>query len=289
MEDHKPKVIFYSELIDFMHKYNLAEEMAEPRAVNISVFQHHILARIRSHAETVERAWLGSAASIKIELEGVLSQVWKLIREDNDMLDKMQRAIADGTLQTDGPENESVQLRWTIADLDDEEFLRLLEEKLSGSGHLRDIRMLMDPIMGVDDREPGPRSDRESDSDDSYTESEWVRARHAMMGVRKIVRTEKQYLRHLIAFLGDEDAVRMSSILAEHLPQMLETSRRFCACLEEDPSAKGVSEAFLDMEEALDTTFVQWSSARRAVMIMLMPILRADYLAKILQQMNRIV
>lgn len=51
----------------------------------------------------------------------------------------------------------------------------------------------------------------------------------------------------------------MSSILAEHLPRLIETSRVFCSGLEEDPSAWGVSKAFLGAEEQLEATLVQWS------------------------------
>ncbi|CAE7217095.1 unnamed protein product [Rhizoctonia solani] len=159
------------------------------------------------------------------------------------------------------PRRTSSQRRWTIADMDDEEFLRQLEHKLSGAGgRLRKSRMLEDFAMGVDGNDLGPEDDRDSDSDDSIAEREWVRARRAMMCVREIVRTEKSYMRHLIAFVGSEDAIGISPILVEHLPRLIETSRIFCARLEEDPSAKGVSEAFLALEEVLDTAFVQWSS-----------------------------
>ncbi|CAE6416476.1 unnamed protein product [Rhizoctonia solani] len=159
------------------------------------------------------------------------------------------------------PRRTSSQRRWTIADMDDEEFLRQLEDKLSGAGgRLRKSRMLEDFAMGVDGNDLGPEDDRDSDSDDSVAEREWIRARRGLMCVREIVRTEKSHMRHLIAFISSEDFVGMSPILVEHLPRLIETSRLFCARLEEDPSAKGVSEAFLEFEEMLDSTFVQWSS-----------------------------
>ncbi|KAL5640324.1 hypothetical protein ACGC1H_007556 [Rhizoctonia solani] len=159
------------------------------------------------------------------------------------------------------PRRTSSQRRWTIADMDDEEFLRQLEVKLSGAGgRLRKSRMLEDFAMGVDGNDLMPEDDQDSDSDDSVAEREWIRARRAMMCVREIVRTEKSYMRHLIAFVGGEDITGMSPTLVEHLPRLIETSRIFCARLEEDPSAKGVSEAFLALESVLDATFVQWSS-----------------------------
>ncbi|CAE6406680.1 unnamed protein product [Rhizoctonia solani] len=161
------------------------------------------------------------------------------------------------------PRRTSSQRRWTIADIDDEEFLRQLEAKLSGvGGRLRQSRMLEDFAMGVDGDviDLGPEDEQHSNSDDSLAEREWARARRAMMCVREIVRTEKSYMRHLNGFLNSQDGAGVSLILAEHLPRLIEASRIFCARLEEDPSAKGVSNAFLAVEEVLDSTFVQWSA-----------------------------
>lgn len=160
-------------------------------------------------------------------------------------------------------DSTSRQRRWTVADLDDEEFLRQLEIRLSGAGgRLRQSRMLLDFAMGAEStRGPELGDYEDSDTDDNIAEREWVRARRAMMCVREIVRTEKSYLQHLVGFLNNEDASTMSSILAEHLPRLIETSRLFCSKLEEDPSAYGVSRAFVDLQEQLEATFVQWSSA----------------------------
>jgi hypothetical protein len=145
---------------------------------------------------------------------------------------------------------------------------------------MRQSRMLEDFAMGVDGDviDLGPEDEQHSHSDDSLAEREWARARRAMMCVREIVRTEKSYMRHLNGFLNSEvsvefqnlsacfdtfglvqDSAGVSPILAEHLPRLIETSRMFCARLEEDPSAKGVSNAFLAVEEVLDFVFVQWS------------------------------
>ncbi|KAG9087603.1 hypothetical protein FS749_002806 [Ceratobasidium sp. UAMH 11750] len=51
----------------------------------------------------------------------------------------------------------------------------------------------------------------------------------------------------------------MSSVLLEHLPRLVETSRIFTAHLEEDPSAWGVSVAFLAVEKQLEHVLVEWS------------------------------
>lgn len=89
--------------------------------------------------------------------------------------------------------------------MDDEEFLRQLEAKLSGAGgRLRKSRMLEEFVMGVDQNGAEPEDIQASDSDGSVAEREWVRARRAMMCVREIVRTEKSYLRHLVGFYTGE-------------------------------------------------------------------------------------
>ncbi|KAG8729218.1 hypothetical protein FRC12_021172, partial [Ceratobasidium sp. 428] len=86
------------------------------------------------------------------------------------------------------PRRTSSQRRWTIADIDDDEFLRQLEAKLSGS-RLRKSRVLEEFAMGADqqetldvDAEPDPGSE----TDDSVAEREWAKARRAMMCVREI-------------------------------------------------------------------------------------------------------
>ncbi|CAE7230478.1 unnamed protein product [Rhizoctonia solani] len=81
-----PDTIFKSggaELVCFKPNY---EEQHETRGV--VNFQAHVLDRIRIHAQEVEKKLLGSAAHIQTELEDVLSQVWKMIREDNSISQK---------------------------------------------------------------------------------------------------------------------------------------------------------------------------------------------------------
>ncbi|KAG8684797.1 hypothetical protein FRC08_013481 [Ceratobasidium sp. 394] len=161
------------------------------------------------------------------------------------------------------PRRTSSQRRWTIADIDDDEFLRQLEVKLSGSGsRLRKSRVLEEFAMGADQSHEDTAADAEADlgseTDDSAAEREWARARRAMMCVREIVRTEKSYLRHMMGFLDSDQSV-MSSVLLEHLPRLVETSRIFTAHLEEDPSAWGVSVAFLAVEKQLEHVLVEWS------------------------------
>ncbi|KAG8735162.1 hypothetical protein FRC10_010917 [Ceratobasidium sp. 414] len=51
--------------------------------MSVSKLQHHLLTRIRLHAERVELFRLGSAARIQDELEDRMSQVWALVRPDD--------------------------------------------------------------------------------------------------------------------------------------------------------------------------------------------------------------
>jgi hypothetical protein len=91
--------------------------------------------------------------------------------------------------------------------MDDDEFLRQLEAKLSGSGsRLRKSRVLEEFAMGADQGAEYVEDpvDPGSETDDSMAEREWVKARRAMMCVREIVRTEKSYLRHLVGFCNGD-------------------------------------------------------------------------------------
>ncbi|CAE6441699.1 unnamed protein product [Rhizoctonia solani] len=68
------------------------------QTINVSEFQLHLLSRIRAYTNDVERAWMGSAHLMKIELENTLSQVWKLIREDHGMVEKTKQSLVDSGL-----------------------------------------------------------------------------------------------------------------------------------------------------------------------------------------------
>ncbi|CAE7055390.1 unnamed protein product [Rhizoctonia solani] len=75
----KPKV-------DFFAKYGSQEKSDSETIV---LFQDHILERIKIHAQEVERNWLGSAVDLQAQLEDVLSLVWKRIREDESLTEKV--------------------------------------------------------------------------------------------------------------------------------------------------------------------------------------------------------
>ncbi|KAG8746058.1 hypothetical protein FRC11_012869, partial [Ceratobasidium sp. 423] len=100
IEEQKPKVKFCSKVSTILgpHTYQAAtnyvsthamvQEQAEPKLINISAFQGHVLSRIKAYSEGVELAWLGSAIELETELQNALSEVWRLIREDGNLLEK---------------------------------------------------------------------------------------------------------------------------------------------------------------------------------------------------------
>ncbi|KAG9122590.1 hypothetical protein FRC07_000970 [Ceratobasidium sp. 392] len=60
------------------------ENSSTHTAMSVSAFQEHLLERIRLHSERVESFGLGNAARIRNELEDKMSQVWALIRNNDD-------------------------------------------------------------------------------------------------------------------------------------------------------------------------------------------------------------
>ncbi|CAE6517557.1 unnamed protein product [Rhizoctonia solani] len=82
-EIFKPKV-------DFIAKYGQQEKLDSK---TVALFQDHIIERIKIHAQEVERNWLGSAVDLQAQLEDVLSLVWKRIREDDSLTEKVVKQL----------------------------------------------------------------------------------------------------------------------------------------------------------------------------------------------------
>ncbi|KEP55469.1 tyrosine kinase catalytic domain protein [Rhizoctonia solani 123E] len=58
-------------------------------------FQDHILARIESHAKLVDSVLLGSATEIRTQLEHKMTEIWRLIRNQNDGDPQFARSVFD--------------------------------------------------------------------------------------------------------------------------------------------------------------------------------------------------
>ncbi|KIJ53476.1 hypothetical protein M422DRAFT_241718 [Sphaerobolus stellatus SS14] len=88
---------------------------------------------------------------------------------------------------------------------------------------------------------------------------EWLGARKALLVCREIVRTEKTYREGLIKLQRGETLKRPPPLLLQYLPALISASEELSARLTEDPSAWGVSVAFIGAEETLEVAFVAWS------------------------------
>ncbi|KAG9096043.1 hypothetical protein FRC06_009132, partial [Ceratobasidium sp. 370] len=65
------------------HALRAAFQTSDTRLVSLSLFQKHLLNRIRLHAQRVESFKLGRATRIQDDLEDKISQVWVLVRNDD--------------------------------------------------------------------------------------------------------------------------------------------------------------------------------------------------------------
>ncbi|CAL1694549.1 unnamed protein product [Somion occarium] len=117
---------------------------------------------------------------------------------------------------------------------------------------------------GDESEEEEPLSDEEEDDfDDSSDDSDWKIARRALLCCRELVLTERTYQSHLRTLLsGDISPTsqhsRVPALVLSYLPALLNASQAFLARVEDDPSAWGVSAAWLGCEEELESAFVGW-------------------------------
>ena len=81
-------------------------------------------------------------------------------------------------------------------------------------------------------------------------------------------RTEHTYLNQMSRFMTDSvhDA-STPSLLAKHLPLLISASQAFCNRLVEDPSAWGVSAAFVTVESVLEQVFVDYCGVVGQIML----------------------
>jgi len=97
-----------------------------------------------------------------------------------------------------------------------------------------------------------------------------MKARRAMLCVREIMRTETSYRGHLVKVWETESANPSPSMPAAffaHLPALIAASASLSRHLEEDPSAYGVSTAFLSAADELEKALVAWCGVVGQVMI----------------------
>ncbi|KAG9121022.1 hypothetical protein FRC07_003197 [Ceratobasidium sp. 392] len=216
----------------------------------------------RYKGQAAETATMPSSKSTPGEhMPGYLPLVQAPFEYEPLFLSALDLGSAQDEIQTGIPRLTSLRRRWTLADVDDKEFLRQLEANLIHDGnHVNRSRVLEEFVMGTNqsNADVEPEVDPGYETDESATERDCARARRAILCVREIVRTERSYLQSMMSLLNENQS-NMSPILLEHLPYLIKISAQFTVRLEEDPSVWGVSTAFLAVEEQLEDVLVKWS------------------------------
>ncbi|KAI0639953.1 hypothetical protein C8Q77DRAFT_98327 [Trametes polyzona] len=114
--------------------------------------------------------------------------------------------------------------------------------------------------VGHFDRElDGDNSDEEALSDED-DEEDWKTARQVLFCCRELVQTERNYQARLRELASTELSSYYASLVCRHVPALLKVSETLLAHLIDDPSAWGVSAAFIGCEEELEKALVAWSS-----------------------------
>ncbi|KAI0673676.1 hypothetical protein C8Q78DRAFT_1067958 [Trametes maxima] len=113
--------------------------------------------------------------------------------------------------------------------------------------------------VGPFDRELDGESDDETLSDED-NEEDWKTARQVLFCCRELVQTERNYQARLRELASTELSPHYASLIAQHIPALLRVSATLLAHLVDDPSAWGVSAAFIGCEEELEAALVAWSA-----------------------------
>lgn len=93
---------------------------------------------------------------------------------------------------------------------------------------------------------------------DEEDDAGWKSARRALLCCRELVRTERNYQSRLRQLLAGETDTPPPAIVLTYVPALLKASEALLARLEDDPSAWGVSVAFVGVEEDIEAAFVAW-------------------------------
>ncbi len=102
-------------------------------------------------------------------------------------------------------------------------------------------------------------------------EAAWKMQKRALLSSREVILTERSYLYQLTRFhsavIGGYAASYCPDILLEYLPQLIQTSQLFSSFMEEDPSAWGVSAAFISAADVLERTLVAYCAVAGDIML----------------------
>jgi len=93
-------------------------------------------------------------------------------------------------------------------------------------------------------------------------EAAWKTQKRALLSSREVILTERSYLLQLTRFhstvIGGYAASYCPDLLVEHLPPLIRASQLFSSFMEEDPSAWGVSAAFISAADVLERALVAY-------------------------------
>ncbi|KAG9029183.1 hypothetical protein FRB95_005597 [Tulasnella sp. JGI-2019a] len=171
--------------------------------------------------------------------------------------------------------------RWTLAVnhiADDGDFLKEIDALKRSRDSAEPPSPFSNDAFGDDqDGDDQQRQEGEYDEADGHSgeddERVWLKARRAMLCVREMIRTESAYRRHLSQVFEMESSLpspTAPTAFIDHLPILISASFSFSTLLEEDPSAWGVSAAFLSVEDEIERAMVSWCRVVGQVMMELM-------------------
>ncbi|EMD42019.1 hypothetical protein CERSUDRAFT_79618 [Gelatoporia subvermispora B] len=139
------------------------------------------------------------------------------------------------------------------------------ESPRSSDGHWRDTHFGFGSESGSDDEadetieeEDGEEDDSEDGPVNAADEAAWKSARRALLCCRELVRTERSYQTCLRQLLATQSGHPLAPLLNAYIPALISASEALLGRLVDDPSAWGVSAAFIGCEEELEAAFVAW-------------------------------
>ncbi|KAF7303128.1 hypothetical protein MKEN_01276400 [Mycena kentingensis (nom. inval.)] len=170
--------------------------------------------------------------------------------------------------QSEGPTR-----RWTLAmaitnnETTDEMFMEEVEN-MRTRGRVRKTRSYeslpsatCEAIVSASRQHPWPprRPQPGPSQSDPLLSATWQSARRALLICRELIRTERNYLSHLLALVsGETRGPPAPPLILQHVPALLQASEELLTRMENNPSALGVAEAFLEGECRLEGAFIDW-------------------------------
>lgn len=103
--------------------------------------------------------------------------------------------------------------------------------------------------------EDGAPSVVQSAEDD---DQKWKKARTTLFCCRELIRTELSYLEGLLQLENGETTTPPPKVLGCYLPALVASSIQLSIDMLSDPTAYGVSRAFIEAEHQLENAFVSW-------------------------------